>query len=103
VKIDGHQEARLTELLGVSAFPTLILASSDGKILGQHVGCADVRTISAFLAKAGPAQELKAAPLARAAAPISGVAWAPNPQFFEQFQPKLDALARKLTADLNKQ
>ncbi|HEV3384602.1 MAG TPA: DUF255 domain-containing protein [Gemmata sp.] len=61
VKIDANRDIRLTQALAIDSYPTIVLASSDGKVLGRHVGYADVSELNALLAKAPPGQEPKAA------------------------------------------
>lgn len=56
VKIDAEREEKLTEAVKVDSFPTLLLVSSDGKIVARHVGYADVAQMSGLLGKA-PAPE----------------------------------------------
>ena len=41
LKIDAHRDAPLAEALRVQAYPTLVLAAPDGKILGTHEGYLD--------------------------------------------------------------
>ncbi len=38
LKVDAHRDARLTEFLRIQAFPTVVLAGPDGKILGTLEG-----------------------------------------------------------------
>src|SRR5438445_3470549 len=38
LKVDAHRDARLTECLRIQAFPTVVLAGPDGKILGTLEG-----------------------------------------------------------------
>ncbi len=52
VKIDANKEQRLTNALGIESFPTLVLASPDGKVIGRHVGYGDVAELTALLNKA---------------------------------------------------
>ncbi len=52
IKIDAEREAKLTEAVQIDSFPTLLLVSSDGKILSRHVGYADTHQMAGFLAKA---------------------------------------------------
>ena len=63
VKIDAEREAKLTEAVKVDSFPTLLLVSADGKIVGRHVGYADVAQMNGLLAKA-PGAEKPAKPQA---------------------------------------
>jgi thioredoxin-like negative regulator of GroEL len=51
VKIDAERAAALTRALGVDSYPTLILASADGRILARHVGYADITQMNALLGK----------------------------------------------------
>lgn len=57
VKIDADRENRLTQALGIDSFPTLVLATSDGKVLGRQVGYADVAQLNTLLSKASTRQE----------------------------------------------
>ncbi len=66
VKIDASKEERLTAALGIDGFPTLVLATADGKVVGRHAGYGDAAQITALLNKA-PAP----APTAMATAPRS--------------------------------
>jgi hypothetical protein len=54
VKVDGNQDARLTQAAGVQAFPTIVLVSAEGKIIGRHDGYADVAKMIALLRQAAP-------------------------------------------------
>ncbi len=63
VKVDGNREDRLTSALGIEAFPTLVLAAPDGKVLDRHTGYADPARLMGILAKA-PAPVPKPAPVA---------------------------------------
>ena len=56
VKVDGDRDRRLTQAVGVQAFPTLVLVAPDGKVIARHEGYADVATITALLRQA-PAKE----------------------------------------------
>lgn len=55
VKLDGNREDRLTSALGIEAFPTLVLAAPDGKVLDRHTGYADSSRLMGILAKASAA------------------------------------------------
>jgi len=57
VKIDAERENRVTQALGIESFPTLVLASPEGKVLGRQVGYADVAQLNALLGKAPTRQE----------------------------------------------
>lgn len=63
VKVDGNREDRLASALGIEAFPTLVLAAPDGKVLDRHTGYADPARLLGILAKA-PAPAPKPAPVA---------------------------------------
>jgi len=52
VKIDAEKDEWLARAAAVDSFPTLVLLSPDGKILGRHVGYADTAQLTALLAKA---------------------------------------------------
>jgi thioredoxin-related protein len=61
VKIDGNKDQRLTAALKIDGFPTLILATPDGKVIDRHAGYADVAQFTAMLNKA-PAPVAPAVP-----------------------------------------
>ncbi|QJX00714.1 thioredoxin family protein [Frigoriglobus tundricola] len=52
VKIDANQEPKLTAALSIDSFPTLVLASANGKVIGRHVGYADAAQLTTLLNKA---------------------------------------------------
>ncbi|WP_439622040.1 thioredoxin family protein [Gemmata sp.] len=52
VKIDANKYEKLTSMLGIDGFPTLVLATPDGKVAGRHAGYADVPQLTALLGKA---------------------------------------------------
>ncbi|VTT98133.1 protein disulfide-isomerase : Thiol:disulfide interchange protein-like protein OS=Planctomyces limnophilus (strain ATCC 43296 / DSM 3776 / IFAM 1008 / 290) GN=Plim_1636 PE=4 SV=1: Thioredoxin_7 [Gemmataceae bacterium] len=52
VKIDATKYEKLTSMLGIDGFPTLLLATPDGKVAGRHAGYADVSQLTALLGKA---------------------------------------------------
>lgn len=71
VKVDAEQNEALTRAAGVDSFPTLVLVSADGKIVGKHVGYADAPQLATLLAKApeaAPARSPAAEALALARA-----------------------------------
>lgn len=63
VKIDGGKNPRMTEALGIDGFPTLIVATPEGKVVGRHPGYADAGQMTALLGKA-PAVAAKPAAVA---------------------------------------
>lgn len=65
VKVDAQRDERVVRALGIESFPTLVLASAEGKVIGRHEGYADVAQLTALLAKA-PARPEAAAPGATA-------------------------------------
>jgi thioredoxin-related protein len=52
VKVDANKFERLTASMGIDGFPTLIVAASDGKVIGRHAGYADAKEIAALTDKA---------------------------------------------------
>jgi thioredoxin-related protein len=52
VKVDGGKNPRMTEALGIDGFPTLIVATPDGKVVGRHPGYADAAQMTTLLGKA---------------------------------------------------
>jgi thioredoxin-like negative regulator of GroEL len=109
VKIDAQKEQRLTAALGIDGFPTLVLASSDGHVLGRYPGYADVNQLTAFLDKApAPVAHAPAAPPVVVVAPSRPVAdvtlteaekWRRTK---EQLDADLAALHPKLAAALDR-
>ncbi len=55
LKIDASREPRLTQTLRIQAYPTIILASNDGKILGWIEGYMEVARLSEHLQRASAA------------------------------------------------
>lgn len=51
LKIDANQNATLTEALRISSFPTLVFASSDGRILGFQEGFVEAPRMKELLQK----------------------------------------------------
>jgi thioredoxin-related protein len=52
VKIDAQRDDRVVRALGIESFPSLVLGSAEGKVLGRHEGYADVSQLTALLGKA---------------------------------------------------
>jgi thioredoxin-related protein len=52
LKIDANREIRLVQALGIDSYPTIVLASPEGKVLGRQVGYAEPAEMVALLAKA---------------------------------------------------
>ena len=52
VKIDGDEHRELVKKYDVKAYPTLIILSSNGKIIGKKVGYLSVKDIVAFINEA---------------------------------------------------
>jgi thioredoxin-related protein len=70
VKVDGEREARLTQSVGVQAFPTLAIVSAQGQVLARHEGYADVSKLMAILRQAPSPAKAQPKP-AIAARPVS--------------------------------
>ena len=64
MKIDAEKYESLTRALGVDSFPTLILATADGKVIGRQVGYADAAQLTALLEKAPPPSAAPKSPAA---------------------------------------
>jgi len=67
VKIDANRYEKLTSSLGIESYPTMVLATPEGKVAGRHVGYADVAQLNTLLHKApAPARTspVAAAPVA---------------------------------------
>ncbi len=60
VKIDGHADRQLAEALNVTAYPTLIVATPDGKVVGRHSGYLDAQQLLELLDKTPAASARKA-------------------------------------------
>jgi len=56
LKIDGNREPRLVQALRIQAYPTMILAGHDGKILGYIEGYIEVGRLSEQLQRAAAIQ-----------------------------------------------
>ena len=94
VKIDANKHPRLTEALNVESFPTLVLATPEGKVVGRHVGYAEVAQLTGLLGKAP-------APVpAKAIAPAAPVA--KKPQTKEELDAGLAALFPEIAAALDR-
>ncbi len=52
VKVDAEENPRLAQTLGVQAFPTLIIASSEGKVISRHEGYVDAGELQPILDRA---------------------------------------------------
>ena len=74
VKLDGNKEQRLTAALGVEGFPTLVVATADGKVVGRHAGYADAAQLTALLGKAPAAPPAGARVVRPVAAPAGETA-----------------------------
>ncbi len=106
VKLDGVKEERLARSLAVEGYPTLIVATTDGKVVGRHAGYLDPTQMAALLGKA-PAPDLvpKAPP---AAAPMKAVAVVANDTIEDERRVKarldaeLAALHSKIAASLER-
>jgi thioredoxin-related protein len=94
VKIDANKHPRLTEALNVDSFPTLILATAEGKVVGRHPGFADVGQLTGLLGKA------PAAVPAKAVAPAMPVV--KKPQTKEELDAGLAALFPEIAAALDR-
>jgi thioredoxin-related protein len=97
VKIDANKHPRLTETLKVDSYPTLILATADGKVVGRHVGYAEVSQMMGLLNKA-PAPPTPVP--ARASAPPTPVVQKPCTK--EELDAGLAALFPEIAAALDK-
>lgn len=77
VRIDADKEPALAKHLGISSYPTLVFAASDGRILGQHAGYVEIPRFNQQLDRAikendSAAKAVAAAPTKQpAAAPVS--------------------------------
>jgi thioredoxin-related protein len=98
VKIDAEKEERLTQALGIVSFPTLVLATPDGKVVGRHPGYADVTQLTALLNKA-PAQSV--APV-QPVAPVVVTEAEKARMAKEQLDADLAALHLKIAATLGR-
>ncbi len=98
LKIDADREPTLTSSLGIQSYPTVVLASPDGKILGTVVGFKEAAEFQGILQKAlaivPAAPVVKAAPPTPPAAPTPPVAAAAPPA-----PPSVAAVADWMTHD----
>lgn len=56
VKVDGEREAELVRQARVESYPTLLVVSPDGRIVGRHDGYADAAKLLPLLRQAVPAK-----------------------------------------------
>src|SRR5205085_1408605 len=99
VKIDGNKDERLTQAAKVESYPTLILATADGNVLGRHPGFADVAQLTALLGKA----TTPAAPQAKPTTTVSVESDADRlRRAKEQIDADLAALYPKIAAGLER-
>jgi thioredoxin-related protein len=59
VNIDGEREPRLTQAMHIDSYPTLVIASPDGKVLAMQAGYVDAATFTRFVQ--GALQKMPAA------------------------------------------
>lgn len=90
VKIDAHAERRIAEAMHVEAYPTLVVATADGKVVERHSGFVDGPHLLAMLNKA------PAAPAAPKSKP------AESPRRADADVAALDALYPKIAAALSR-
>lgn len=126
VKIDGNRNPRLVEALEIEAYPTLILATPAGKVVGRHSGYLDATQMLTFLAQApapAPPTDPPTAAAPRPAASPAAVGPAPSGRptdpvavapirpstteaerrrLREQIEADLATLARQIAADLDR-
>ncbi len=62
VKIDADKHPRLVAALQIESYPTLVVASADGRVVGRHDGYADAAELLALLSKAPAAKPLAPKP-----------------------------------------
>ncbi len=91
VKVDGDQESKLVSALGIDAYPTIVVAGPDGKIVARNPGYADRSQVLALLAKAPP--PIAKAPVARQPAAALAGAVKPRTEYedWRQSMLKVDA------------
>lgn len=89
VKIDGNREERITQMMNVSGFPTLVLASADGKVLGRKDGYIDAGGMVAMLGQA-LSRVKSAAPSPPPQSPVAATPPAPRSHWADEL-----ALARE--------
>lgn len=104
VKLDGEKETQLVKSLQVDGYPTLIVATAEGKVVGRHAGYLDPTQMAALLGKAPAAAQ---APKATAA-PVKAVAAVANDPIEDERRVKarldaeLAALHSKIAASLER-
>ena len=69
VKIDIQRDSRIPQALGITGYPTILVASPQGTVLGRQEGFADVAQMTALLNKAPPPAPGEATPAAATAKP----------------------------------
>lgn len=106
VKIDANQYQQMTTTLGVDSFPTLILATPNGQVVGRHVGYATVAQMGALLDKAPlapPVVTPRGGPTPIRTQPSRNEVTRVKPQTIpKQLDADLAALYPKIAASLNR-
>jgi thioredoxin-related protein len=98
VKLDGEKETGLVKSLQIDGYPTLIVATAEGKVVGRHAGFLDAAQMTSLLGKAPPA--VKSPAPAKAAAVSEPV---PNTRpANSQLDEDLAALHMKIAASLER-
>ncbi len=74
LKIDASRQPKLAQALGITSYPTLVLASPDGKVLGRRDEFVDVGQLLALLGKAPAPGQKAAAPQPAPQVPVQPTA-----------------------------
>lgn len=100
VKIDGRAEKKLAEALKVGGYPTIVVATAAGKIVGRSDGYADAGEMMALFEKASPAEP---APVEKAK-PTAGPdeSRGDRQKLQGRIEADLDSLYDKIANDLNR-
>jgi thioredoxin-related protein len=99
VKLDGEKEMRLVQAMGIDGYPTVIVATPEGKVVGRHSGYLDAAQMTALLNKApAPAAPNPVKPVMVKVNNTS----ADRPWTKEQIDAELAVLHRKIAASLER-
>ncbi|MCE9562521.1 MAG: thioredoxin family protein [Planctomycetes bacterium] len=100
VKIDADKHAKLTSALGIESYPTLVLATPEGKVAGRHPGYADAAEFTTFLNKAPASAPVAAASPPAPPAPTAPAVVRPVASVIESDADKWRRVKEQIDADL---
>lgn len=93
VKLNGNKEQRITAALRIDGFPTLVIATPEGKVVGRHSGYVDAAQFITLASKIP-------APAAPARQPASTGASHPNANTSQISKDQIDAALAALYPEI---